>query len=210
MHFKILYQFSPFKNVNVFLLNLNDNLNSINYSLIPKEQISDINLYTQAVDRNRRLVSRSFLFEYCLYHYNINNFNFDYSDIKRPKFHNSSVDFNISYSKDIIAVSIASGNLRVGVDIEYINRSFEIEDTSYLFMHQDELNYFNNIVQKDEKFNFYYMVWTQKEAYLKRTGRGLYENPKKILTFEKEFKMFSNYFIYDKNYFLSVNYNFQE
>ncbi len=207
MKIKILNEYSPFENVNIFLISIKDNINRVNSSLIPKEQIEDINLYTQSVDRQKRLISRSFLFEYCSHRYNINDFSFAYSDIKRPTLHHSRLDFNISYSKDLIVVAIATGITRVGVDIEYINRSFDIEHTASLFMHQDELQYFDNIVQKNEKYNFYYNVWTQKEAYLKRIGKGLYQDPKQILTFEKEFKTFSNYFIYNKNYFLSINYN---
>jgi len=204
MKIKILYEYSHFKNVNIFILSIKDNINLVNYSLIPKKQIRDINLYDKTLDRHKRLISRAFLFEYCNDRYNVNDFSFEYTDIKRPKFHNSLIDFNISYSKDIIVVAIAHGNRRVGVDIEYINKSFDIESTASLFMHNDELDFFNDIILNNEKNNFYYNVWTQKEAYLKRTGQGLYQDPKQILTFEKWFKDFSNYFIYE-NYFISVN-----
>lgn len=74
-----------------------------------------------------------------------------------PQFH-----FNISHSKDIIAVAVSSAP--VGVDAEKL-RDANLKIAERRFTETEKA-----FVKTNEDF-FY--VWTRKEAYLKKTGKGL-------------------------------------
>lgn len=74
-----------------------------------------------------------------------------------PQFH-----FNISHSKDIIAVAVSSAP--VGVDVEIL-RDVNLKIAERRFTEKEK-----DFVITNEDF-FY--VWTRKEAYLKKTGKGL-------------------------------------
>lgn len=70
--------------------------------------------------------------------------------------------FNISHSGDLIAVAFSSSS--VGVDIEKLkDANFKIAERRFTDKEKQFIK--NNL-------DFFY-VWTRKEAYLKRTGKGL-------------------------------------
>ena len=141
-------------------------------SIIPLRQLEEINQYRQVQDRNRRLVSRTFLFKYLKDNYNLSDFTFSYTDIKRQTLKKTDIDFNISYSKDLIAIAVSTKN-KIGVDIEYINYSFDIESIIPTCMNSEELKTFE-LLQNSEKLNYFYSLWTYKEALVKLLGGGLY------------------------------------
>ncbi len=70
--------------------------------------------------------------------------------------------FNISHSGDLIAVAFSSSP--VGVDIEKL-RDANLKIAERRFTDKEKQFIKNNL-------DFFY-VWTRKEAYLKRTGKGL-------------------------------------
>jgi len=166
------------KDSSVFILNLQDNIVYIDTSIIPKEQLKEINQYHQIQDRNKRLISRTFLFKHLKEKQHLFNFEFSYTDIKRPTLKQTDVDFNISYSKDLIAVAVSTKN-RIGVDIEYIDKTFDISTVIPTCMNSDELKIFESL-ENDEGVNYFYSLWTYKEALSKLLGGGLHLNLKEI------------------------------
>ncbi len=149
------------------------------------------------------MLSRTFLFKYLKENYSINDFSFSYTDIQRPKLKDINIDFNISYAKDLVAIAISTKD-RIGIDIEYINHSFDIENTANYFMNEEESNRFNSLKDK-ERFDYYYKLWTFKEALLKLTGKGLHDDLKEITNFETNGLKISRYqpFI-SKDYHLCI------
>lgn len=83
--------------------------------------------------------------------------------------------FNLSHTEKLACLAIAT-HTPVGVDIEKVRPlSTEMEDTTYLFMSDTEINTFRGIdFQKEWAF---YHTWTQKEALLKAIGTGLLTDP---------------------------------
>lgn len=89
-----------------------------------------------------------------------------YNNYGKPFFVNSNINFNISHSFEVVTC-ILTENYVIGIDIEKIV-NISIDD--YLnFMTDDERDKINN---ESELFSFF-NYWTQKEAVLKATGKGL-------------------------------------
>jgi 4'-phosphopantetheinyl transferase len=79
-----------------------------------------------------------------------------------------SVHFNISHSgKWVVA---AQSNMDVGIDIENIRApQYRIAER---FFSGTELKALN-LLEGDEKRNYFFDLWTLKESYLKMLGKGL-------------------------------------
>ncbi len=82
-----------------------------------------------------------------------------------PEFH-----YNISHTKYMIAVGIS--DYPIGVDVERIQLAkLKI---ARRFFHEQELDYIFSHPRKIDKC--FYEIWTKKEAYVKRDGRGMFLN----------------------------------
>jgi len=158
--------------IDVFLLPVADNISNINLDIIPQEQINDINKYHQQSDRNKKLIARSFLFGYCQSHYNINQFDFSYNKYKQPRFEYSPVKFSLSYSGEYILIGISKCK-EIGVDIEQKSNELEYTEMAPLVMHKKELKLFYTLSNQD-KVNYFYTLWSSKEALVKALGKGFY------------------------------------
>lgn len=84
---------------------------------------------------------------------------------------NCTLQFNMSHSKDYAAYIIALED-QVGIDIEWKDKSINIEEVSELVLSQKEISLFNKLNSK-EKFPAFYDIWTKKEAIIKAIGQGL-------------------------------------
>lgn len=86
---------------------------------------------------------------------------------KRPYF-DDLIDFNISHSGEYIVCAISKTN-RVGIDVE------EIKDIPILdFESQFSTHELEKILEDKNSLHAFYTLWTQKEAFLKALGTGLY------------------------------------
>ena len=90
------------ENSKIFLFNVEKNIAFLNQSIIPNEQLEKIRRYKEDKDRTKRVLARSFLFNYCKEKYNLEDFSFEYTNNKKPKFKNSELSFSISYSMSVI------------------------------------------------------------------------------------------------------------
>ena len=78
-----------------------------------------------------------------------------------PDFH-----FNISHTRDALAVAIADND--IGVDIEHIKKAdVKIADRFFALPEKEF------VMQSADKNKAFYQIWTRKEAYIKYLGRGL-------------------------------------
>lgn len=182
--------------IEVYLLNIDDNLHAINFEFIPQQQVNEISLYHNQVDRLCRLLARSFLYNYLFLNYGVKCFNLEYNEYSKPYLKNhSSISFSFSYSKNYVCVGI-SNNKSIGVDIEYIDTTLNIVEIAPIIMHELELLEFNSLIfNKAEQFNYFFRLFSAKEAIIKSFGTGLYFDVKNLNILECK----NNVFTYNYN-----------
>ncbi|WP_051941684.1 4'-phosphopantetheinyl transferase family protein [Maribacter forsetii] len=103
-----------------------------------------------------------------LYQVDVDDLKISFSKDKKPFLENSSIQFNISHSKDVIVCAITSVG-EIGVDVEKIN-DINIQDFKDQFS-QTEYESINASANALEQF---FTFWTQKEAVVKSNGAGLH------------------------------------
>ena len=91
------------------------------------------------------------------------------------------IDFNLSHTKDHIALAICRGG-RVGIDIERLDAFSEKEafEIMPMILSEQELN---QVHQLDERYrhNVFLACWVQKEAALKCFGQGFLADPQSVM-----------------------------
>lgn len=139
-------------------------------SIIENKNLESIIKYNDPQMKIISLKGWSFLEDILLKEYNII---FDVNDIyfneyKKPYLLNQNLFFNISHSKDMIAIVIS--DMECGVDIEYIDYNRDVDKLKNKVLSKKELNIY--IIRK-EKIKYFYSIWTKKEAYFKKRGKGI-------------------------------------
>lgn len=80
-------------------------------------------------------------------------------------------DLSVAHSGDWVVLAVAP--MPVGVDVEFINPRFQIDDlipTTLTFTEQRE------VTKSNAPHAFFYELWTRKEALVKATGTGVTED----------------------------------
>ncbi|MDP2542673.1 4-phosphopantetheinyl transferase [Tenacibaculum discolor] len=94
--------------------------------------------------------------------------NLMFTEYDRPYFKDNDVQFNVSHSGELVVVAFTNKFVDIGIDIEKSHdvkiTEFKGQMTSY-----EEQKIFNSKYPLEEFFKY----WTQKEAVLKATGKGL-------------------------------------
>lgn len=99
---------------------------------------------------------------------------FNTSKYGKPYLLGNKLYFNISHSKQKVAVALSNGE--VGIDIEKIsNPNLKIVDRFFTY---DEKNFIFSCKDKLKIAERFYVVWTLKESYLKYKGIGLKQSLK--------------------------------
>jgi phosphopantetheinyl transferase len=99
----------------------------------------------------------------------IENILFDYGKNGKPYLQNEkNLHFNISHSKDIAVLGIYYGS-PIGIDVEFVDEKCDILPLMDLFMHEHEKKW----VWETDTLNRFFVIWTLKEAILKKTGVGI-------------------------------------
>jgi 4'-phosphopantetheinyl transferase len=78
--------------------------------------------------------------------------------------------FNISHSGEYVVCAICGSP--VGIDVELRQHRGFLE-IAQRFFHTEENEYIRSFGNKDERVIAFANIWTMKEAYIKRDGRGL-------------------------------------
>lgn len=187
------------RSTDIFLLNISENMSQIDLDIIPDNQVLEIKKYKFKIDKDKRLLARSFLYNYLKYKYQINSFELKYGQYQKPILKvNHNIDFSVSYSEEYIIVAI-SDKYNIGVDIEFIDTKINHQDLINIIMHPKEISYYNQLTNESDKLDFFFEVFNIKEAVIKSLGMGLYFNVKNINILDVP--SFSNFFIH-KKYFL--------
>ena len=157
----LLYTYLTIENNDSFFADAQNNFS--------EEFIVKISKYKRWEDAKSTVLGR-LLLAYGLKHFykkDINNLKMNFSKDKKPFLGNSSIQFNISHSKDLIVCAISSlGD--IGVDVEKINE-LNIDD----FKDQFSSLEYRRIHNSKSVLESFYEHWTQKEAIVKAHGSGL-------------------------------------
>jgi 4'-phosphopantetheinyl transferase len=168
----------------VYLLNIEDNIKYINKSVIPQVQIEEISWYKFKNDSDKRLLARSFLFEYLKEKYQISNFDLGFNEYKKPFLRlNPSINFSFSYAKNYVLIGISKKN--IGIDIEHINTKLNINEMAQEIMSKRELDWFNSCKDISLKRIYFFQLFSAKESIIKAFGMGLYFDVKNINTLDE-------------------------
>jgi len=168
----------------VYLLNIEDNIKYINKSIIPQIQIEEISRYKFKNDSDKRLLARSFLFEYLKEKYNISNFDLGFNEYKKPFLQlTPSINFSFSYAKNYVLIGISKRN--IGIDIEYINVKFDINEIAQEIMCKRELDWFNSCKNTSLKRIYFFQLFSAKESIIKAFGMGLHFDVKNVNTLDE-------------------------
>jgi phosphopantetheine--protein transferase-like protein len=132
---------------------------------LPKPILEKALRFRKIVDQNNYLAARWILYTLAQ-QIGINHCFGDFSIEKNKKpFISGFPSFNISHCNGLVVVAVSDNT--IGVDVENINRSFQLENFTQIFSSQE----ISDIETYGAKAFFYY--WTIKEAVLKCTGEGL-------------------------------------
>jgi 4'-phosphopantetheinyl transferase len=88
--------------------------------------------------------------------------------INIPEFR--EIKFNMSSSDDSLIIGLSNQN-DIGIDVEKVRETDNLERIALENFSQGELDYLNS--EKD-KTTAFYNIWTRKEAFIKAFGKGIY------------------------------------
>lgn len=119
-----------------------------------------------------------------------NKLKFSQNEFGKPYLVNQRMHFNISHSKNIVAVAISDTN--IGIDIESTKiRAFELDIAKKYFCP----NEYDAIISKQHSFT---SIWTKKESYIKFMGKGLKIPLNSFDVFDKSTDFsFTNIYVHD-------------
>ena len=81
------------------------------------------------------------------------------------------LEFNLSHARGWVVYALTKARC-VGVDLEYTDRSIEIDQIAERFFSPYEASLFQQLPGQEKKRAFF-SCWTRKEAYVKARGEGL-------------------------------------
>jgi 4'-phosphopantetheinyl transferase len=161
---------------------------------LPNNFLVQVNKYKEENQRKR-----SFFSWYLLYlkflERKINAFNLkvEFNENGKPLI--EGINFNISHSHNLVAVAISSHE--VGIDLELIEDKDNSKIAKKIMNEEEYQKYLKNK-------EYFYKVWTKKEAYLKRKGLSL----EFALNKDQRIEDVASYYIQDEDYndyYLSVS-----
>ena len=86
----------------------------------------------------------------------------------KPRFASLPYHFSITHSRDLCAVALSSEN--VGLDLEFIDPSRNIEALSKRFFSPEE---HSRLFESNNAVENFFTLWVKKEAFAKLSGEGL-------------------------------------
>ncbi|WP_337865645.1 4'-phosphopantetheinyl transferase superfamily protein [Ignavibacterium sp.] len=98
---------------------------------------------------------------------------------------NSGLQFNYSHTERKFLFAL-SKNSEIGVDIEFIKAFTDIDSLSEKYFSNDEFSFYKALSTYELKLNFFYRVWTRKEALHKGIGTGINDEMKNISVIDND------------------------
>ena len=85
-----------------------------------------------------------------------------------------ALSFNLSHSEDYVLYALTQ-RYEIGIDLEYRNESFELEDMARSVFSATKFSHWKNL-SLEEKTHVFFKCWVSKEAFLKASGKGWLES----------------------------------
>ncbi len=151
-------------------------MNSLFHTLSEDEQARAERFYFQ-IDRERFIVARGALREILGVYLNraAKSVLFCYGPHGKPALAQdpggNTIHFNMSHSHGVALYAVTRGR-EIGIDLEFIRESLEVEQLAERFFSQREIATLRGLPVSLRKHAFF-LCWTRKEAYIKARGEGL-------------------------------------
>ncbi len=152
--------------------------------LLTSEELIHANEFYFVEDRNRYIIARAILRRLIFGYTGIlpNSIVFEYTEYGKPflaaKNNIQGMKFNIAHSKNAVVFAFTK-NIDVGIDIEFVNKDFVIDDlVKYCCSEQEQ--YHLKSLPEDQRYRYFYKLWVIKEAIVKAMGLGLSYDLKRI------------------------------
>lgn len=138
-------------------------------SLFPKTYQEKLLKYRRWQDAQLSLVGRLLIKEGLVqFDKEVDFEKLQYTAYDKPYFKDENIQFNVSHSGELVVVVFTNKQIDIGVDIE---KRYAIKAEK--FKRQMTTHEQQKIFNSDQIHKEFFRYWTQKEAVLKATGRGL-------------------------------------
>ncbi|MCR5026927.1 MAG: 4'-phosphopantetheinyl transferase superfamily protein [Methanobrevibacter sp.] len=153
--------------IKVAYLDVSDLNLSKAYKLLPKSRRDKMNKFK--FDKDKRLSAGAYLLlDKLLKEEKITQPNFKIGIYGKAYISNhENIHFNLSHSGKMVLCAIS--DMEVGVDIEYIDPTIDLNIAKHYFYNREYENIMNAQNRPDEFFKY----WVLKESYMKYTGLGM-------------------------------------
>lgn len=143
------------------------------YSSLSEDELSRMHQYRFRKDKIRFLIVRGILRKLLGFYMKSNptDISFSYNEHGKPQLQND-LCFSVSYSQSLALICF-SAKQEVGVDIEKIQFIQDFLEIAERFFSKVEYDFLNN-AEDDLKLKTFFQLWTQKEAFIKAIGQGLF------------------------------------
>lgn len=101
-----------------------------------------------------------------------------YGAYGKPLLQGVDLSFNLSHSRDG-AVMAVSRQRRLGIDVEELSRSIDIESIASEYFDEAETRCLDSAADSERPWSFLYL-WTLKEAFFKALGSGLSDDISRV------------------------------
>jgi 4'-phosphopantetheinyl transferase len=133
--------------------------------------LQKIDSYKSAINRQRKLFGEMLAYKGLQQCFNLKaeDIIFEYGSKGKPALKNGKDKFfNITHSGDWVVCGVS--DTEIGVDIELLKKArMNVADR---FFTTTEVSKLNSLTDKDQD-DYFYLLWTVKESYLKYLGTGL-------------------------------------
>lgn len=89
---------------------------------------------------------------------------------------NPDINFSVSHTGTLWGMAVAPNDVQVGLDIEQAKPRKYMNEIITSYFHPDECKHYQGLLCERSRKDYFYKLWTQKEAYAKYLGLGLQYN----------------------------------
>ncbi|MFN3695212.1 MAG: 4'-phosphopantetheinyl transferase family protein, partial [Ignavibacterium sp.] len=172
--------------IHIHTINFSTERNSVEnyFQFISEDEKGKVNRFKFSVNRQNSIITyyfrRKILSQYLIIE--PSEIEFSYNAYGKPLIsepQRSGIHFNYSHSDDFLIFAV-SKNIEVGIDIELVKDLPDLIDLAKNYFSDSEFQHFHSLENKIDRINFFYKIWTRKEALLKAAGIGITDDLKSI------------------------------
>lgn len=137
------------------------------YQAVPENRKNKIDFFK--FDKDKKLSAGAFLLlKKLLSEQNITDFKIKIGKYDKPSIcDHENIYFNLSHSGKMVLCSIS--DREVGVDVEYIDSTIDLDIAKHFFYNSE----YERIMNAENKPDEFFKYWVLKESYMKYTGLGM-------------------------------------